>query len=193
MNQIDQLNEPTHIRSPSPIGTHGKHIGNDEKFNLFSPGGDHSRESEIQELRRGLFAADVFYESEEGEYRRRADDSSILDQSSSEPEPRGSGAHIVPCSSPEDALTSFDDCVQRADWQERCIFLESDRDDLMRVTDEIIEEERETHRLQLGAAIATAKREAAEQLLEHELCTRRQMTLLYEGLCSKCRHKLDSA
>ena len=190
---IDQLEEPTRLLLSSPIGASDKGKENDENDYLFSPGIDHSRVDEIQELRRGLFAADVFHENEAGEYRRRADDSSILDQSSSEPEPRRSGAHVVPCTSPDEEFFDFDDCLTKADWQERCLFIENDRDDLMRVADEIIEEERVTHQWQLEAAIATARREAAEQLLQQELWTRQQMTMLYEGLCSQCRHKIDSA
>jgi chromosome segregation ATPase len=195
IDQIDRLQGQVQSLSSSATRRNLTDDGkeNNERSFLFSPGVDASREGEILELRRGLFAADTFQESDTGDIRRRADDSSILDRTSPAPEASTRGTHIVPFSSPEESLIHFDESFQMQDWQERCFFLENDREDLIRVTDSIIEDERITSQWQVEAAVATAKRKAVEQQLEQQLYTRQQMTSLYDALCPKCRHNIDSA
>jgi hypothetical protein len=75
----------------------------------------------------------------------------------------------------------------------RCHFLESDRAELTRITKEMVAMERESHRLEVNAAVATAKREASEELNLFRMQTRAQVKNLYRTLCVKCQHRIYTA
>jgi hypothetical protein len=53
--------------------------------------------------------------------------------------------------------------------------------------------ERESHRLEVNAAVATAKREASEELSLFRMQTRAQVKNLYRTLCVKCQHRIYTA
>jgi hypothetical protein len=72
----------------------------------------------------------------------------------------------------------------------RIRFLEHDRSELARISDEMIQRDRESHKLQADAAVATAKRESLEQLRLVQLDTREQMKTLYNALCVHCQRKV---
>jgi hypothetical protein len=72
----------------------------------------------------------------------------------------------------------------------RIRFLEHDLSELARISDEMIQRDRESHKLQADAAVATAKRESLEQLRLVQLDTREQMKALYNALCVNCQRKV---
>jgi hypothetical protein len=75
----------------------------------------------------------------------------------------------------------------------RCHFLEADRAELARITREMIDMERESHRLEINAAVATAKREASVELNMFRMQTRAQVKNLYLTMCVKCQHRIYTA
>jgi hypothetical protein len=79
-----------------------------------------------------------------------------------------------------------------AELKSRCEFLESDRNELARITEKIIKMERDSHQVEMEAAIGTEKREAAEKIHEHELKYNRQVRMMYHSLCYHCQKKVYS-
>ena len=77
-----------------------------------------------------------------------------------------------------------------AELKSRCEFLEADRNELARITESIIEMERNSRRVELDTAVATAKREAAEKIHEHEQKCNRQVRAIYQSLCNHCQKKV---
>ncbi|KAL3899272.1 MAG: hypothetical protein SGARI_006496 [Bacillariaceae sp.] len=77
-----------------------------------------------------------------------------------------------------------------AELKSRCEFLERDRNELARITEEIIQMERNSHRVELDAAVATAKREAGEKMHEHEQKCHRQVRMMYQSMCYQCQKKV---
>jgi hypothetical protein len=74
-----------------------------------------------------------------------------------------------------------------------CQFLEHDRAELARITDEMLGLERGAHILQIEAAVATAQRESMDQLRVVQQNTQRQMKSLYHALCIGCQRRIDAA
>ena len=74
----------------------------------------------------------------------------------------------------------------------RCEFLERDRNELARITEQIIQMERNSHRVELDAAVATAKREAGEKMHEHQQKCNRQVRMMYQSLCYRCQKKVHA-
>jgi hypothetical protein len=72
-------------------------------------------------------------------------------------------------------------------------FLEHDRSELARVTSEILQMERESHKLKVDAAAAAAQRQAIEEFQIFQQRTHQQMKKLYVSLCTDCRQRIDSA
>lgn len=197
IDQIDRLQTQLQtLSSPAKKKECCDEKENNERSLLFSPGADPSRRNEIEELRRGLFASDVGLQSDEdSQIRRRADDSSILDQTYRDinTEEEFPDWQLAPQSPGRISSDANNNSFQPEEWQERCFFLEHDRDDLVRVTEDIVEEERATQQWQLQAAIATTRREEAEMRIAQRNYTQIQMKKLYKVLCSACRDKIDSA
>lgn len=77
--------------------------------------------------------------------------------------------------------------------QDRIAFLEQDREDLERVTQNLLDQERESSQIKLDAAIATAKRESMEQFQEFQQCTQKQLKNLYSTLCVNCQRRINTA
>ena len=77
--------------------------------------------------------------------------------------------------------------------RKRIQFLEHDRSEVARVSNEIIERERESHKLQLDAAVATVKRESLEQMRLEQSKTRENIKTLYQALCLNCQRNIYSA
>ena len=75
----------------------------------------------------------------------------------------------------------------------RCHFLENDRSELTRITNDMIERERVAHKIKVDAAVATAKREAMEELHLFQKNTREQMKNLFHVLCVRCQGRIYSA
>eukprot|EP00980_Cylindrotheca_fusiformis_P005334 scaffold1138_cov128-Cylindrotheca_fusiformis.AAC.16 len=69
----------------------------------------------------------------------------------------------------------------------RIRYLEHDRAELGRIFDEMSLRQRKSHKLQVDAAVATAKRESLEQLRLIQTNTRVQMKTLYNALCTNCQ------
>lgn len=144
----------------------------------------------MMELKRTLFADPVSYHGEENARdleHQQGDGLMQVDDPADQMEMVPLG-HVG-----GDESIDFDESFDMEDWRERCYFLEHDRDELVRVTDRIIEYEKDTHQAQLEAALATAKREAMDERRILEQQTRRQIRSLYDALCSGCRNKIDSA
>lgn len=74
-----------------------------------------------------------------------------------------------------------------AELKSRCNFLERDREDLTRITERILEMERGSHKVELEAAAATAKREAKEALYDYQQLVNRHMRGIYRSLCIHCK------
>ncbi|KAL3925992.1 MAG: hypothetical protein SGILL_000039 [Bacillariaceae sp.] len=77
-----------------------------------------------------------------------------------------------------------------AELKSRCEFLERDRNELSRITEQIIKMERESHRVEMAAAAATAKREAGEKIHKIEQKCNRQVRIIYKNLCYHCQKKV---
>ncbi|CAJ1951010.1 unnamed protein product [Cylindrotheca closterium] len=75
----------------------------------------------------------------------------------------------------------------------QCHFLEHDRSELARVTNEILAMEREFHALELDAAVASARRQSMEDFQLFQQKTHHQMKKLYKSLCGSCRNRIDRA
>ena len=79
------------------------------------------------------------------------------------------------------------------EFQDRIAFLEQDREDLERVTQNLLDQERESSQIKLDAAVATAKRESMEQFQEFQQCTQKQLKNLYSTLCVNCQRRINTA
>eukprot|EP00526_Cylindrotheca_closterium_P028613 CAMPEP_0113617548 /NCGR_PEP_ID=MMETSP0017_2-20120614/8840_1 /TAXON_ID=2856 /ORGANISM="Cylindrotheca closterium" /LENGTH=317 /DNA_ID=CAMNT_0000526953 /DNA_START=57 /DNA_END=1010 /DNA_ORIENTATION=- /assembly_acc=CAM_ASM_000147 len=75
----------------------------------------------------------------------------------------------------------------------QCLFLEHDRSELARVTNEILAMERESHALELEAAVASTRRQSMEDFQVFQQKTHQQMKKLYKSLCDSCRKRIDRA
>ncbi|KAL3945650.1 MAG: hypothetical protein SGBAC_000306 [Bacillariaceae sp.] len=75
----------------------------------------------------------------------------------------------------------------------QCHFLEHDRSELARVTNEILAMERESHTLEVEAAVASARRQSMEDFQVFQQKTHQQMKNLYKSLCESCRNRIDKA
>jgi hypothetical protein len=105
-------------------------------------------------------------------------------------------ALMSPSKSTRSTRTSSEDNpwpVLVEELRSRCHFLEADRTELARITKEMIEMERESHRLETNAAVATAKREASAELNMFRVQTSAQVKNLYRTLCVKCQHRIYTA
>jgi hypothetical protein len=71
----------------------------------------------------------------------------------------------------------------------RCQYLEHDRSELARISNEMIEQERESQKLKLSAALATTNREYREKIFIVQSSTRQQIKTLYHSLCVSCQQK----
>jgi len=80
-----------------------------------------------------------------------------------------------------------------AELKSRCEFLERDRNELSRITEGMIRMERETHKVELEAAAATATREANEKLHDMQQQASRKMRNMYQTLCVHCQRRVYSA
>ena len=74
-----------------------------------------------------------------------------------------------------------------SELRDRCAFLERDRDEVTRITEQILEMERASHKMELATAIATAERKANEKLRRIQLESNRDMDLFYRNICFQCR------
>jgi hypothetical protein len=72
----------------------------------------------------------------------------------------------------------------------RCEFLELDRAELARITEQILHMERESHKVELEAVVSTAKREAKEALHFHQQDVNRHMRGVYRSLCIHCQQRV---
>jgi hypothetical protein len=74
----------------------------------------------------------------------------------------------------------------------RCEFLEQDRRDLARITEDILRNERESHRVMMQAAVATANREANQKLNELTQEHHHSIRIVYQSLCYRCQQGVYS-
>ena len=74
----------------------------------------------------------------------------------------------------------------------RCEFLERDRDDLARITEQILESERLSHRVELEAAVSTAVRKANESLHEFQVQINREKNRFYRNICFSCQKRVST-
>jgi hypothetical protein len=77
-----------------------------------------------------------------------------------------------------------------AELNSRCAFLERDRNELASITEQIIKMERESHKVEIEAVRATAKREANEKLHEVQQQANRQIRFMYQSLCVHCQRRV---
>lgn len=70
-----------------------------------------------------------------------------------------------------------------AELKNRCEFLERDRDEVTRITEQILEMERASHKAELEAAVATAERKANETLQRLQLESNQEMDSFYQNIC----------
>merc|ERR1712238_378549 len=80
-----------------------------------------------------------------------------------------------------------------AELRFRCEFLERDRDNLTRITEQILGMERTSHKVELEAAVATTKRKASESLHQVQLETNRDMNSIYQSMCVHCQRRVYTA
>lgn len=69
-------------------------------------------------------------------------------------------------------------------------FLEHDRSEIARISDEMVQRQRDSQKLEVEAAVATAKRVSLEQLRLVQLDTREQTKTLYNALCRNCQQRV---
>ena len=72
-------------------------------------------------------------------------------------------------------------------------FLEYDRAEVARITNVVLELERESHKEHLKAAVTTATRESMDELRLYQEHTSHQINCLYRALCKDCRKRIDTA
>lgn len=77
-----------------------------------------------------------------------------------------------------------------AELKNRCEFLERDRDEVTRITEQILEMERASHKVELEAAVSTAERKATENLHRIQLESNREMTDFYQNVCFQCEQEV---
>jgi hypothetical protein len=87
----------------------------------------------------------------------------------------------------------FEDTLQVDELRNLCRFLEHDRAEVARITNAMLELQRESHKAHLKAAIATAQRESMDRLRLSKQQTSQQMKSLYQALCIDCRKRIDTA
>mmetsp|Transcript_15450 Transcript_15450/g.38440 ORF Transcript_15450/g.38440 Transcript_15450/m.38440 type:complete len:886 (+) Transcript_15450:399-3056(+) len=80
-----------------------------------------------------------------------------------------------------------------AELRSRIAFLEHDRAEVIRVTELIMQKDRESHKLKLEAAVATAIREVEEKLHQCQLETANTIRGLYRGLCPTCQSQVKQS
>lgn len=81
--------------------------------------------------------------------------------------------------------------VEQLYW--RCQMLERERTEIMEVTLDILQSAREASSAELEAALATARRKSAEELLRVREENQKGMWRLYHKLCGNCRNGLGSS
>jgi hypothetical protein len=77
--------------------------------------------------------------------------------------------------------------------RQRIAFLEHDRDEVVRITKNMLDQERESHQVELQAAVATTKRKAHEELQSLQMHTHQHMKQLYQTLCVHCQRRIYTA
>ena len=73
-----------------------------------------------------------------------------------------------------------------AELRNRCAFLERDRDEVARITGQILEMERTSHKAELEAAVAEVERKANENLHRMQLESNQEMNAFYQNICFQC-------
>lgn len=73
-----------------------------------------------------------------------------------------------------------------AELRNRCAFLERDRDEVARITEQILEMERTSHKAELEAAVAEVERKANENLHRMQLESNQEMNAFYQNICFQC-------
>ena len=74
--------------------------------------------------------------------------------------------------------------------QHKCEILQADRLELARTVNGMLDMERETHRLAVTAAVATAQREASEKLVAFQKETQVHVKQVYSIICEECRNQI---
>jgi hypothetical protein len=74
----------------------------------------------------------------------------------------------------------------------RCEFLEQDRKELARITEDIMRTERESNRVAIQAAVATAQRQGKEKLYQQTQEYHRSIRTVYQNLCYPCQQRVYS-
>ena len=74
--------------------------------------------------------------------------------------------------------------------QQKCEFLQADRLELARTVNDMLDMERETHRLAVDAAVATAERKASEKLVAYQTEAELHVHNIYRLLCEHCRNQI---
>jgi septal ring factor EnvC (AmiA/AmiB activator) len=107
---------------------------------------------------------------------------------------------VVETSLPSTRSRHDDDTKEENPWpalveelRRRINFLEHDRSELARITQDILVMQRESAQVRLEAAVATAKRESMEQLQLFQKHTHEQMKSLYRTLCVHCQRRIYTA
>jgi septal ring factor EnvC (AmiA/AmiB activator) len=96
-----------------------------------------------------------------------------------------SSRHVEEATNPWPALVE--------ELRHRIQFLEHDRSELARITQDMLVMQRESAQVKLEAAVATAKRESMEQLQLFQKHTHEQMKSLYRTLCVHCQRRIYTA
>eukprot|EP00531_Pseudo-nitzschia_arenysensis_P005926 CAMPEP_0116133820 /NCGR_PEP_ID=MMETSP0329-20121206/10314_1 /TAXON_ID=697910 /ORGANISM="Pseudo-nitzschia arenysensis, Strain B593" /LENGTH=891 /DNA_ID=CAMNT_0003628485 /DNA_START=18 /DNA_END=2693 /DNA_ORIENTATION=- len=76
-----------------------------------------------------------------------------------------------------------------AELKSRCEFLERDRDEVTRITEQILEMERAAHKAELEAAVAEVERKANEKLHKMQLEANQEMNAFYRNICFQCEEE----
>ena len=71
----------------------------------------------------------------------------------------------------------------------RCEFLERDRDEVTRITEQILQMERASYKVELEAAVAAVERKANENLHKIQLESNREMNVFYQNICFQCHEE----
>ncbi|KAL7571060.1 hypothetical protein ACA910_003774 [Epithemia clementina (nom. ined.)] len=75
----------------------------------------------------------------------------------------------------------------------RCQLLERERTEIMEVTLDVLQSAREASSAELEAALATARRKAAEEILKVREENRQSVWRLYHKLCGNCQHGIAAS
>ena len=100
-------------------------------------------------------------------------------------------AHVTPLVPTEDATALIEPWSRLVEeLKSRCEFLERDRDEVARITDQMLQRQRASHKAELEAAVASAERKANETIHKIQLEANREVTGFFQNVYFECEQEV---